>query len=113
MKTKDLLLAYYFEKDGDQWLGFCLDFALVTQADSLRDAEVKLDAQVSEYIYDATVGQDRQHAGQLLRRRAPVGYWAKFYLTLARQEIRRVAQASTWRKAERTSLPLVPATCNA
>lgn len=111
MKSNDLLIACYFERDGNQWLGFCLDYSLVTQAGSLADAEEKLLAQVSEYIYDATVGQDRQHAGYLLRRRAPLSYWVKFYWTLFRQHQRHAAQANKRQKAERAPMPLVPASC--
>jgi hypothetical protein len=111
MQPKDLLLKCYFEKDGDQWLGFSLDFSLVAQASSLKEAADKLAAQIEEYVFDAMAGQDRQHAGYLLRRRAPVSYWAKFYLTLGRQHWRHTMQASKRRKAVVESVRLAPVGC--
>jgi hypothetical protein len=113
MKTNDLLLSCYFEKDGDQWLGFCLDFSLVAQADTLNQAAEKLEAQMLEYVQDATVGEDRQHAQYLLRRRAPLRYWAKFYVTLFRQRARHKVQASKRRKAVVEPMPMAPIHCHA
>ncbi len=113
MKSNDLLLSCYFERDGDQWLGFCLDFSLVAQADTLQQAHKKLLDQIEEYVYDVTVGQDRQHAGYLLRRKAGWKYWAKFYVTMARQRLKHVTQASKRRKAEHAPVPLAPASCTA
>lgn len=111
MKSEDLLIACYFERDGDQWLGFCLDFSLVTQADTLHSAQEKLMAQVREYVADATIGEDRRHASYLLRRRAPLRYWLKFYLTLFRQSARHATQVGKRRKAERAPVPLTPVGC--
>lgn len=108
MKTNDLLLSCYFEQDHDQWLGFCLDFSLVAQAESLQEVTAKLEEQMKEYVHDATVGADRQHAGYLLRRRAPLNYWVKFYVTLVRQELRHTLQASKHRKSVREAMPLAP-----
>ncbi|MES5814431.1 hypothetical protein [Pseudoxanthomonas sp. Soil82] len=113
MKPKELLIACYFERAGDQWLGFCLDYSLVAQADTLANAKDKLEEQIREYVYDATVGQDREHAGYLLRRRAPLKYWLKFYVTLYRQYRNHVAQVSKRRKAEHASVPLAPIGCHA
>lgn len=110
MKSNDLLLHCYFEKDGDEWLGFCLDYSLVTQASTLAAAADKLEEQMREYVHDATVGNDRQHAAYLLRRRAPLSYWAKFYFTLARQNMRH-SKVSKLRKAVVEPMPLVPALC--
>lgn len=106
MHAHDLLLRCYFEKDGDQWLGYCLDFMLVTQAGSLPEAMRKLESQMREYVYDATAGEDRKHADTLLRRRAPLRYWVKFYVAWIKQSMQ---HASRTRKAVKEPMPLVPA----
>lgn len=108
MKSNDLLLHLYFERDGDQWLAFCLDFTLVAQASSLEEADQKLMSQVRDYLHDATVGEDRAHAKYLLQRRASAPYWAKFYWTLFRQWMRHATMASRIRKAEVQPLPMIP-----
>ena len=105
MNARDLLLSCYFERDEDQWLGYCLDFSLVTQADSLKEAMDKLASQIHEYVYDATVGEDRDYGAQLLRRRAPLRYWLKFYYVMCKQEFR---HASRNRKAVTRPMPLAP-----
>lgn len=104
MKPVDLLLHLYFERRDGQWLAYCLDFTLVAQADSLEVAASKLHAQVVEYVQDATVGEDRQHAAYLLRRRAPFLSWLKFYYVLARQSY----HESKRRKATKEPMPLAP-----
>lgn len=113
MKTKDLLLHCYFEKDGDQWIAFCLDFTLVAQAATIKEADEKLRLQIAEYVHDATVGADRQHAAYLLRRRAPLKYWFRFYVTLYRQHRHHTMMASKRRKAAMEPLPLAPVACTA
>lgn len=107
MQPKDLLIHCYFERDGDEWLAFCLDFTLVAQARTMEEANQKLLSQIREYVHDATVGEDRQHAGYLLRRRAPVKYWLKFYFTLWQQHRRAIRR----RKSSVEPVPMVPAYC--
>jgi hypothetical protein len=108
MKPRELLVKCLFERDGDQWLGYCLDFTLVTQADSLPEAHRKLEEQVRSYVSDATVGEDREYAQDLLTRRAPLKYWLKFYAVLAQQALRH--RTSRKRQAVCEPLPMVPAT---
>jgi len=79
MKPTTLILRCYVEKQGSQWLACCLDLCLATQADSLLEAKEKLRNQINEYVYDALVGEDQAFAEQLLRRRAPLGDWLKYY----------------------------------
>ncbi|WP_075575001.1 hypothetical protein [Lysobacter antibioticus] len=108
MSQKPNLVSCYFERDGDQWLGFCLDFTLVTQARSLEEAHRKLDSQIRDYVSDALVGQDRAYANQLLNRRAPLKYWAKFYWTMFQQVLRH--RKSKRRRAVKEHMS-IPATC--
>ena len=65
-------------KDG-QWQALCLDLCLAAQADTFPEAERKIRAMVCEYLYDALEGDDRPYASQLLSRRAPLRYWARYY----------------------------------
>ena len=83
MSPAKLMLHCYADKIGDQWQAFCLDLSLAAQGDSFEDAKAKLDRMIVDYVYDAVVGDDREHADELLNRRAPLRYWLKFYVYVA------------------------------
>lgn len=83
MKPTELILRCYAEKVDGQWQAFCLDLSLAAQGESAVDVERKLLNMIREYVYDALVGQDKDHASMLLKRRAPLKYWMKFYLLVA------------------------------
>lgn len=106
MKPNNLLLRIYGERTAGQWTLMCLDFSLAVQSENLDDAKRRLAEQISMYVRDATVGEDAQHAGILLKRRAPLSYWIKFYWFLVRQHIVRRRSSHL---AENSALPLVPA----
>lgn len=108
MRPSDLIIRCIAEKRGDVWVAVCLDFSLGAQADTYQEARAKLDAQIREYLHDALVGEDRAHANALLRRRAPLGFWLKYwaYRLLARAR-GRVGSARSFRE----TMPLVPAAC--
>ena len=106
MKTKNLFVRVYGERQHDQWTLMCLDFSLAVQAETLPDAKAKLDQQIRMYLVDALVGQDREHAEDLLCRRAPLQYWLKFYWHYTMMKFR---EARRTRLAERETLPMVPA----
>ena len=92
------------------WVAVCLDLSLAAQADTLGEVRRKLEAQIREYVFDAVVGQDHSHAGVLLRRRAPLQDWLKYwgYRRLARLfDRRRDRSACSFRE----TLPLAPAGC--
>lgn len=107
MNAPKLLLRVYGERKDGQWTVMCLDFSLAAQADTLEEAQKLLSAQIVHYVKDATVGRDKEHAGELLRRRAPVKYWAKFYFLKLWQLLahRRLGR----RAADFQAMPLVPA----
>lgn len=79
MNAKELLLRCYARKDGDIWIAVCLDFSLAVQGDSLREVQQKLEQQTYHYLVDALEGDDRAHAAYLLRRRAGLGDYLKWY----------------------------------
>lgn len=87
MKPSDLLLRCLAQKDGDVWVTSCLDLCLAAQADTLEEAKQKLEAMISDYVYDALIGEDRDYAGQLMTRKAPFREWVKYYLLLAIKKI--------------------------
>lgn len=64
----------------DQWQAFSLEFGLAVQAESERDAKLKLERMIDNYLRDALLGEDREHAYELLTRRATWGVYAKYYV---------------------------------
>jgi len=113
MRAKKLMLRCYAECDGGLWMAFCLDFSLGCQGDSFEEVRAKLDAQIREYVYDAMAGEDKEHAGILLTRRAPLSYWLKYWyagfrMWLAKETHARRPMAS---QQFREPIPLVPASC--
>lgn len=80
MKPKNLILKGFAESKDGYWQAFCLDFDLAVQGDSFEDVKRKMDSMISEYVHDALVGEDKEHAAQLLTRRAPLSLYLKYYL---------------------------------
>lgn len=72
MNVRNLMLRCYANKHNDQWQAFCIDFNLAVQGNSFTEVKRKLAEQVSTYIYDALVGDDKEFAEQLLSRKAPL-----------------------------------------
>jgi hypothetical protein len=80
MKPVQLFLRCYAEQLQDgQWQAFCLDLTLASQGDSFKEAQNKLNDMIKEYVFDALAGVDKEFSFELLRRRAPLKYWARFY----------------------------------
>ncbi|WP_405126776.1 hypothetical protein [Ralstonia pseudosolanacearum] len=109
MKASGLLLKVYGERENDQWTFVCLDFSLAAQGSTINEARQKLEEQIFEYIREATVGEDKEHAATLLRRRAPLKYYAKWYLGMTL--LRLFGRKSSHEQAFRESVPMVPAHC--
>lgn len=74
-----LLVRCVAYKTGDQWQVFSLEFGLAAQADTFAVARRKIEAMIQSYLYDALAGEDREHAGELLSRRAPWWAFARWY----------------------------------
>lgn len=111
IKPNQLVLRCYAERKDGQWQAFCLDFDLASQADSFKDAKKKLEVQIAEYVYDALVGEDRDHSAQLLSRRAPISQWAKYYLYVALCKLNKLfsGDGNGPHKPFREPVPLKPA----
>jgi predicted RNase H-like HicB family nuclease len=106
MKPSELLLHVYGERKDGQWTLMCLDFTLAVQADSLAEAEQLLKEQIEMYVREATIGQDTEHAGVLLKRKAPFKYWLKYYLFRTRETITHRRNSHI---AKSSPIPMVPA----
>lgn len=74
-----LVVRCLAQKQDAQWQAFSLEFGLAAQADSFAEVKRKLDAMIQDYLYDALVGEDREHACALLSRRAPWWVFARYY----------------------------------
>ena len=79
MKPRQLFLRCLADKSNGQWQAFCLDLDLAAQGETLDEAKAKLEAQISEYVFDALAGEDQEYADQLLSRRAPLALWFRYY----------------------------------
>ena len=116
MRASKLILRCYAELSESQWQAFCLDFSLAAQADTFEEARAKLDAQIREYVCDALTGQDKEHAPYLMRRRAPLRFWVKYWLAsafmvFARERPTPKDESSGASMAFVEPIPLVPARC--
>jgi hypothetical protein len=67
------------EPKNGQWQAFSLEFGLAAQADSMEDARHSLDLMIRSYVHDALVGEDREHAHELLSRRATWSVYFRYY----------------------------------
>lgn len=67
-------------KDG-QWQAFSLEYGLAAQAESMEEAKCRLDRMIRSYVYDALVGEDRDHAHELLSRRATWRVYVRYYVS--------------------------------
>jgi predicted RNase H-like HicB family nuclease len=102
-----LALRCYAEKDGDQWQAFCVDLTLAAQGDTLEQARVRLNEQISEYVHDALIGEDRPHARDLLPRPAPLRERVRY---LAYSSLHRLGMMPAGnREVFIELLPIVPA----
>jgi hypothetical protein len=112
MRPNELILRCYAKREANEWVAVCVDLSLAAQGDTYDEARKKLDAQIREYVFDALVGEDRQHAVQLFSRRAPwsflLRYWAlAIYQAGALRFGKKLQGVVRFREA----LPLVPALC--
>jgi hypothetical protein len=96
-------------EDG-QWQAFSLEFGLAVQANSASEARVRLDRMIYSYVSDALIGEDREHADELLSRRATTRVYLLYYRAKLRALLGR--NGSSGQKAFRESLALEPRMCS-
>lgn len=69
----------YAKRIDGQWVAVCIDLCLAAQADTYQEAKAKLEAQIQEYVYEALT-IDREHAQDLLNRKAPLANRIEYLL---------------------------------
>ena len=67
------------ERRNGQWQAFTLEFGLAVQGASEDDVKQRLEKVIYSYVYDALIGEDREHAEELLSRRAAAFVYARYY----------------------------------
>lgn len=73
----------YAERDSDgTWFAMCLDLNLYARGESLREVRESLDRVVRQYVSEA-YGKDRAYLSDLVPRRAPMYFFARYYLKRA------------------------------
>lgn len=106
IRPRNLLLRCMAARRGSYWVAFCLDFDLAVQGDSLEEVRRRLEAQISEYVYDALVGEDRAHAQALLTRKAPLRLWLQYYWAILLNRLHHAGR--TCACAFTDTIPLTP-----
>lgn len=82
MGIRDGVLRGYVERDGDSYFAICLDLNIYARGESADEA-VDLCQQLTQEYFDEAIGEDRVHFSDLVPRRAPFYFWARyFYLRL-------------------------------
>ncbi|MFA5663597.1 hypothetical protein [Castellaniella sp.] len=112
MKTIPWILRVYGERCDNQWSLICLDFNLTVQADSLDEAQTKLLGMTKSYLNEALAadGPDHRYAEHFLRRRAPWGFWVKYYIALVRAHLGGTRDGKCGKRiAKSEAIPMVPA----
>lgn len=113
MRPKSLLLRCYAEHDEGLWVAVCLDFSLGCQGSSFEEVKAKLEDQIREYLVDVLAGEDRAQAATLLRRRAPLSMWLKYWRARLVHHFKGTAgrHEPVRRLPFSESIPLVPTGC--
>jgi hypothetical protein len=109
MTLTQLVVRCLIERKGDQWQAFSLEFGLAVQGDSAVEVRRKLESMLECYVRDALVGEDREHAFELLRRKATWRVYFHYYLAWSRSHL----TGSSAGKIYREPLPLEPKHCPA
>jgi hypothetical protein len=109
MHPQQLLLRCYAERESNgQWFAICLDLNLAAQANTQQEATEKLHAQIVSYVREALT-VDAEYASQLLPRRAPFSFFARYYWMQLLRLAGMLASSAGNRRAFTEPLPLVPA----
>lgn len=108
-----LVVRCLVERNGDQWQAFSLDFGLAAQGDSEDEAKKKLDAMIVSYLHDALVGEDCEHAQELLLRKATWSVFVKYHFYLVSSYLTKYLAHSKNYSVYREQMPFAPKHCPA
>ncbi|GFZ63364.1 hypothetical protein PSE10A_58750 [Pseudomonas amygdali pv. eriobotryae] len=89
MSNNPFVLRCYAEKKDGLWIAACPQFTLATQGESFDQAKEKLEAQIKSYIVEALT-LDKEHAAELLGRRAPLSIRMHYALKTAAYSVVRL-----------------------
>jgi hypothetical protein len=107
-----VLVRGFIEHRNGQWQGFSLEYGLAVQGTSLNDVKRRLEKQIASYLFDALVGEDREHAEALLSRRATASVYFRYFMYKAMGRFRSDHDGSREHRAFRTPLALEPRLCS-
>ena len=84
MRLDDLVLRCYAEQDQDgSWFTLCIDLNLYARGENFKEARQKLHEIIRNYLNDA-VGKDARYVSDLIPRKAPLYFIARYYLVALR-----------------------------
>lgn len=87
MKAPELVLRCYIKPADGHWVAICIDLCLAAQAETAIDARRKLESHIFSYVEEALT-VDREFAGELLSRKAPVGQRLEYFAILTLYQLR-------------------------
>lgn len=76
---RKLVIKCYGERKGDKWIGVCLNFNLITEADSSEKLIKKMNGIIQSYLETVFDTEDKNSIPSLLSRKAPLRDWCKYY----------------------------------
>jgi hypothetical protein len=101
-----ILVRCLLRQNGGQWEAYTLEFGLAAQAESAVVAKRKLHDMLNDYLYDALAGEDREHADELLSRKAEPRVYFWYYVSRMLTKFRGDG-------AYKDPVPLMPIGCHA
>lgn len=97
MRVPNSVRCFVKPADG-VWVAMCIDLALAAQGDSCEEAKAGLESQVRDYVRQAyTV--DREHASELLNRKASLPFRLEYHRIAAIQWAREAIHRQATRRA--------------
>jgi hypothetical protein len=104
----ELIVRCLAERKDNYWQAFSLEFGLAVQGESLPDVKRRLESMILSYVSDALNGEDREHAYELLTRKATLNVYAKYYFADLLSRAERIWGASNNTVLFSEPLPLAP-----
>ena len=106
-----LVVRCFAERKDGQWQAFTLELGLAAQGDTLAEVKHKLESMLLSYVTDALTGEDREHAYELMTRRATWRVYLTYYLLRCFGSIASFWDNSKDRIFYREPMPLEPKAC--
>jgi len=109
----NLVIRVFAERKNNQWQAFTLELGLAVQADTLPEVKHKLESMILSYVTDALTGEDREHAYELLNRRATWRVYLNYYALSCFSYVASFLDHSKERIFYKEPMPLEPKACTA